>query len=66
MESKIQAIFNKRAERLRSLLLHIQEIEKECDEEMKRDLKEEKEKIKEIEEMIRTEEIRGERKECLL
>ena len=33
---------------------------------MKRDLKEEKEKIKEIEEMIRTEEIRGERKECLL
>ena len=66
MESKIQAIFNKRAERLRPLLLHIQEIEKECDEEMKRDLKEEKEKIKEIEEMIITEEIRGERKECLL
>ena len=33
---------------------------------MKRDLKEEKEKLKEIEEMLRTEEIRGQRKERLL
>ena len=49
MESKIQEISNKRAEKLRPLLHQIQEIEKECDEEMKRDLKDEKEKIKEIE-----------------
>ena len=55
VKSKTQAILNKRTERLRPLLLQIQEIEKECEKEIKRDLKEENEKIKEIEEMLRTE-----------
>ena len=59
-------ILNKRVDELRPLLLQIQEIEKEYKEEIRRDTKEEKEKIREIDEMLRTEEIRGERKEKLL
>ena len=59
-------ILNKRVDKLSPLLLQIQEIEKEYKEEIRRDTKEEKEKIREIDEMLRTEEIRGERKEKLL
>ena len=59
VESKAQAILSKRNQRLRPLLLQIQEIEKECKEELKRDLKEEKEKIGEIEEILRVGEVRG-------
>ena len=55
IKSKIQAILKKRVKRLRPLLLQIQEIEKEFKEKIKIDLKEEKEKIKEIEEMLKTE-----------
>ena len=59
VESKAQAILSKRTQRLRPLLLQIQEIEKECKEELKRDLKEEIEKIGEIEEILRVGEVRG-------
>ena len=50
-----------REQTLRPLLQNIQEIEKKTKEDIKRVWEEEKEKIKEIEEMIRTGEV-GERK----
>ena len=61
VESKTQAILSKRTQKLRPLLLQIQEIEKECEEELERDLKEEKEKIEEVEEILRVGEVREKR-----
>ena len=51
-----------REQTLRPLLQNIQEIEKKTEEDIKRVWEEEKEKIEEIEEMIRTGEVGGKKK----
>ena len=55
-----------REETLRPLLKNIQDIQQKAKEDIKRIWREEKEKIKEIDKMIRTGEVGGKKEETLL